>query len=434
MSGQPIVPFGKQFREKYFKELGKDITPVNHGSYGQSPSVILDKYFEQSKRQYHYPDEFFVHKIYDDYKNASKLVGDFLKCDWHNVVFVENATTAVNIILRSYPFSKGDKIVIPTTVYGACGNTIKFLEQRYGIVPILVQLKYPLEDEEIIEKFDKVFKQESPKLCLFDTVISMPGLRFPFEKLVELCRKYDVLSLIDGAHSIGLLPDLDLGTLKPDFYTSNLHKWLYVPTGCAVLYVDPKHWHKIHTMPVSHSYLDDSVTLDEEEEKTRLIDRFSFYGTKTYSSINVIGDAIQFRKDICGGEQAINDYCYSLAKNAGQLLAKKWGTSILDNSKGSLSSAMVTIEVPVEKFGISIKFIQQDFGAFINLVYNKMFNEYKTYIPISVHNGKLYARISAQIYNELSDYEYASSSLTEVLEGLSDNKECQTLLAAFSKL
>ncbi|KAK6460603.1 pyridoxal phosphate-dependent transferase [Scheffersomyces coipomensis] len=425
VSNQPVIPFGKKFRETYFKQFDSKITPVNHGSYGASPTIVLEKYYEQLKRNYNYPDYFFRVEILEGYEKSLKAVSEILKCDYRNLAIVDNATSGVNTILRSYPFAKGDKIVIPSTVYGACHNTVKFLQNRYGIVPVIITLDYPIEDDEIISKFENVFKKESPKLCLFDTVISMPGVRFPFEKLTESCRKYDVLSLIDGAHSIGLVTSLNLGTLKPDFYTSNLHKWLFVPAGCAVLYVDSKHHHQVHTMPISHSYLDDKVNLDEEGEKTRFVDTFAFFGTKNYSSTLVIPEAIKFRNEICGGEETINKYCYGLAQELGDLL---------ENSKGTLSNALITIEVPTEKYGINIKLIEEKFEAFVNIIFSKMFTDYNTYIPLSVHNHKLYARFSAQIYNEISDYEYSSSVMLEILEGLKNDKAYVKLAKPYSKL
>ena len=60
---------------------------------------------------------------------------------------MDNATTAVNTILRLYPFEKGDKIVMPTTVYESCGDTVKFLQKRIGVEPVLVEIDYPLNGQ-----------------------------------------------------------------------------------------------------------------------------------------------------------------------------------------------------------------------------------------------------------------------------------------------
>ena len=58
-----------------------------------------------------------------------------------------------------------------------------------------------------------------PRIAIFDTIVSMPGVRMPYERLVEVCREESVLSVVDAAHCIGMLSlsDMNLGKLQPDF-------------------------------------------------------------------------------------------------------------------------------------------------------------------------------------------------------------------------
>lgn len=59
------------------------------------------------------------------------------------------------------------------------------------------------------------------------------------ERVVALLKEEQVLSLVDGAHAIGQVP-VDLTATQPDFFLSNMHKWLFAQRGAAFLYVDPK--------------------------------------------------------------------------------------------------------------------------------------------------------------------------------------------------
>ncbi|CAK9438687.1 uncharacterized protein LODBEIA_P29110 [Lodderomyces beijingensis] len=411
---EPETPFGKQFREKYFPNLDKEVYPVNHGSYGLTPKPVHDKYLQAITENAAYPDKFLKYDQKHAYVAALKILGQVLNCDYHNLAIVDNATTGVNTCLRSYPFKKGDSIVIQSTVYGACGNTVKFLKDNFGIEFHVVDLEYPVSDKDILQGFEDKFKKFRPALCMFDTISSMPGVIFPHKQMVQLCKKYNVLSLIDGAHGIGCIPQ-NLDLLKPDFYVSNLHKWFYVPFGCAVLYVDPKHHRNIHTLPISHSYLSADVELPGEQQKNRLIDRFFFTGTKNFASIQVIPDAHEFRQTICGGERTIYDYCHNLAVDAGNLVSKKWGTQVLDSKDSTLISTMVTVEVPTNEFPSVV----EKWSSIDDAVYRRCMGQYKAYTPCLAHNGKLWARFSAQVYNELSDYEVASDVLLKVLKEVS---------------
>lgn len=94
-----------------------------------------------------------------------------------------------------------------------------------------VEYTFPVEDDWLVSAFaSKIAEIEAQggkvKIAVFDTVVSTPGVRLPFERLTKLCREKGVLSLIDGAHGVGHMK-LDLGALDADFFVSNCHK--YVP-------------------------------------------------------------------------------------------------------------------------------------------------------------------------------------------------------------
>lgn len=424
---EPVVPFGKEFRKKYFQELGDDVVPVNHGSYGLTPTPVFEQFVAAMKLDFNFPDQFLRFEQIPEYTKNLKVMGKFLNCDYHDLAFLDNATSAVNSILRSIPLHEGDKIVMMNTVYGACGNTVKFIEKRYKVKVIVVDLNYPLNNDAILEHIESVFKKEGDvKLCLYDTITSMPGVRFPFEETTKLCAKYKVLSLIDGAHSVGLIP-IDLKELNPDFYTSNLHKWLYVPRGCAVLYVKKDHHRIVQTFPISHSYVDDDAKLPDKVEEDLLVNKFAFVGTKNFAQISCIERALQFREVECGGEELIWKYCHNLTKEVGELVTtKKWpGTKILNDDANSVTTTMINIEVPVEQakaLAKEKKAVNTDFfdasnselvGDWLNFVLSKLIYEHRTLVPVAAVNGVLYARFSCQIYNSLEDYDYTSDALLQ---------------------
>lgn len=272
-----------------------------------------------------------------------------------------------------------------------------------------------MTDSEILEKFEEIFKKQSPKICMFDTISTMPGVILPFKQLIELCKKYNVLSLVDGAHGVGCITQ-DLSEMDPDFYVSTLHKWYFVPFGCAVMYVAPKHHNYIHTFPISHSYISEETVLSKEDQLNQLVDSFFFIGTKSFGPIAVIPDAIKFRETECGGERAIFDYCHSLAKRVAERISSKWGTSYLKQADGpTLINTLVNIEVPTQYIGLDVSALKKNWSKFLKVVHTKMVDEYNAYTP-SINNGKLYARYSCQIYNEISDYEIASECLIKVLK------------------
>jgi len=155
-------------------------------------------------------------------------VAKLLHVPMEECVFVKNATTGVNTVLRNLVFKEGDVIVYFATIYGALEKTIVSLSETTPVRGLKVEYRYPISDDELVRRFEETVKKAkadglNPRIAIFDTIVSNPGVRFPFEKLVESCRAHEVLSLIDGAHGVGQIP-LDLGKLQPDFFVSNCHK------------------------------------------------------------------------------------------------------------------------------------------------------------------------------------------------------------------
>lgn len=411
------MSFGHAFKKEHFPLSANSYNPVNHGSYGLPPQCVVDKYYQEICLDLASPDSYVLTKQPEEYVDSLKAIAKLLNCPYQRLALVPNATTGVNTVLRSYPFKKGDKIAMPSTTYGACANTVRFLENKIGIEVVIVDLVYPLSDAEVVGAFKKAFETHNVTLALFDTVVSMPGVKMPFKELARLCKTFGVLSLVDGAHGVGLIP-LDFGDFEPDFFVSNLHKWFGVPRANAVMYVDPKHFRTIQTLPISHSYVSPDAELSSDELDNLLVLKFVFTGSKCFASVATIEESIRFRSEECGGEDAIRDYCFGLARDVGELAEKKWpGLKLIENEEKSLATAMISAYVPLEDYS---KTFDATNGAMVN-EFRKFVSEYqienfKSFLPFAAHGEKLVVRFSCQVYNELSDYEYAIDVARKAVE------------------
>lgn len=222
------TPFGRPMRQAHFS-FSPTYTPLNHGSFGCSPQAVLQHQAHLQTLAAARPDTFIVRDIPVLIDASRSAIAPLLGIDVNEVVLIPNATTGVNTVLRNLTWEAGDVIVFFSTIYDACEKTIASIQEVVNIEGVKIELQYPIEDEGIVwlfrETIERVQSQgKRVRLAMFDTVLTFPGARMPWEELVGVCKELGVLSLIDGAHGVGCIDLKYLGTVEPDFFVSNCHK------------------------------------------------------------------------------------------------------------------------------------------------------------------------------------------------------------------
>jgi len=107
---------------------------------------------------------------------------------------------------------------------------------------------------------------------------------------------------------------------------------------------------------------------------------------------------------VLGGDAAIMSYMHQLAAQGGQILAKAWGTEKLVDDE--FIGAMVNVRLPDTALACC------DLDGLSARVYS----EYNTWVPAIEWAGNCYMRVSAQVYNELSDFEMLARAVLQTLK------------------
>jgi selenocysteine lyase/cysteine desulfurase len=328
-----------------------------------------------------------------------------------------------------------DTILSFSTIYGGCGKIEDWVvdNQRGKVSLREMDLAYPLEDEEIIQLFRDTVKQveaegKRARVCLFDVVSSSPGVVFPWVEMTKACRELGVLSLVDGAQGIGMV-HLDIQAADPDFFVSNCHKWLHVPRGCAIFYVAKRNQSMI-TSPIqtSHSYIPQhkervNALPHKEKEVSHFVKSFAFVGTLDDAPYTCVKDSIAWRQEVLGGEEKIISYMTKLNKEGCTHVAKEVGGIVLDNKKGTLTNcAMGNVMLPLwvdergEGAGSDDTVVsKEDAAAVFQWLEEKQVTEYNTFMAFSVRWNRFMVRLSAQVYLDMDDYEWAAKTLKDML-------------------
>jgi selenocysteine lyase/cysteine desulfurase len=185
-------------------------------------------------------------------------------------------------------------------------------------------------------------------------------------------------------------------------YIAWWHQWLFSPKGSAILWAAPAAQPLVHPNIISY----------EGQGATPFQLQFSYTGTKDYSPFLAMADAMDFREAVLGGEGAVMRHNHELAASAGRLLASKWQTESLTGDDAI--STMANVRLPAA----AVKCCQVDEQSGVGSLNSRLLEKYNTWVPfyLSDDDGQCYVRVSAQVYNELSDFGMLADAVLALLE------------------
>ena len=372
--------------------------PLNHGSYGTVPIYVTEKTNELVRRAHSNPDRWFRHQYRPLVNSTRQLIADHVGADMDDVVLVDNASDGCNAILRSL-LRTGDGVIFYPHTYYMVKNVINMLVATRGVVAHVVNISFPvLSDEEYIAPVSNYLSSGAVnpatiKLCVFSHISSMPSFVEPVADLVALCHSYGIDVLLDGAHTVGQIP-LNLTEIGAEYYVSNMHKWLFAPTGSAFLHVKRDRQHLI--MP--------TVLSVEHTQPFAL--RFEYQGTRDYTTFIGAAVGLEYVDLFLGGEAAQMTYNHDLALWASLFLFQQWNTSLISPNDPFVAN-MFNIELP---------FVSTMDEAL--LLRDTVFSTYGYYFVYDQYlysgNDRVWARISTQVYLDPTDFEGFAAAVLSV--------------------
>lgn len=379
--------YGRNLLENWY--LDKNIHYLNHGSFGATPKRVIEEGRRIEEEMETELITFFMEKYPDYYLRSIKSVSKFLNLTPSNVALIENATSGVNTVLNNLEtkIDKDDEVLVLSHVYPAVKITLDNFAKRTSCKLNVIEIPFPTTGEEILSLVHKSIN-DNTKIAIFDHISSATGLVFPVKELINICNKFEIITIVDGAHAPGMIaPDIEC--LGCDFYTGNMHKWSFAQKGCAILWTAPK-WHgEIHPLTISHNY------------NKSYVDEFSWVGTRNPVSWFSLPEAVKFYNEYGGA--AIRNYNKKLVIEAGELLKDSLGLNFSINP--DMTGSILTMPLP-KTFSANNETAQR--------LHKELLDNYNIELMIVTFNNKLYFRISSQIYNELSDYEHLAESLTKM--------------------
>ena len=203
-----------------------------------------------------------------------------------------------------------------------------------------------------------------------------------------------------------------------------LYRWLFVPRACAVFHVPKRNQHIIRSsLPTSHGFV---PVLKEGREifnplpmagKSPFVLLFQFVATQDSSPYFCIEEALRFRKDVCGGEDRIMDYCRRISDEAGRRAAGVFETDVMENPHCSLSAcAFSNVKLPLKMGTGRGEVPESDAIKALRWMAEQLIYTYDTYAALYFHDKSFWVRFSGQIYLELVDFDRGIRTLVTLCE------------------
>ena len=364
--------------------LDSSITYLNHGAFGATPRVVLERQAGYRAQMEAEPVRFFDTDLEPLLDDARRILADFLGADAEGLAFVPNATAGVNAVLRSLDLDKFDELLVTNHEYNASRNALDYAAGIAGAKVTVVDVPFPIDSPDVFVERVLAAVSDRTRLVLVDHITSQTALILPVERLVRELAARGIDTLIDGAHAPGSLP-LDLRTLGAAYYTGNLHKWVCAPKGAAFLYVRENRRRSVRPVSISHG------ANSPRTDRSRFLIEFDWTGTFDATPWLSVPAALSF---LDWPETMRRNH--ALALRARDVLCA--ALSIPPPAPDAMLGTMAAVPLPD--------------GPATEL-HDALLAEHHIEVPVFSWPAapKRVLRVSAQLYNELEEYERLAEAL-----------------------
>lgn len=244
----PPLPSDVLFRsrpEAYWAELRKQwlfrpgFLYLNNGTVGSCPLPVVRPWIESILKTEEMEDDdteqypLWGYGPWDQYR---KPVAEFINAPYEDLALVRNATEGLNYVANGLDMKPGEQVLTTDEEHPSGLQPWLLKSKRYGIEVKQVQMPKPPKDKQQILDLLESGRTPRTRVVMISHVNTTTGCVMPAKEICAWARQHNMLTLVDGAHAVGMIP-VDVSAMGCDFYVSSPHKWLLAPKGCGLLYI-----------------------------------------------------------------------------------------------------------------------------------------------------------------------------------------------------
>ena len=258
---------------------------LNNGGVSPSPRIVQEA-VERFNKMTNEGPSYYMWRILDQGREPLRYkLAQLAGADPEEIAVNRNATEALNTVIFGLNLKAGDEVIGTKQDYPNMINAWRQRAQRDGIVYNQISFKFPIEnDEEIVADFEKAITPKT-KIIHITHIINWIGQILPVKKITDMAKKHGIETIVDGAHSFGLL-DYKIPDLGCDYFGTSLHKFLSAPIGSGMLWIKKEKIEKIWPLVCN------------DKPNGTDIRKFETLGTRSFPIEQGIGEAVNFQNGI----------------------------------------------------------------------------------------------------------------------------------------
>lgn len=175
----------------------------------------------------------FREEVYQKIEETREKAAKFIGAKTSEMAFVKNGTEGINFIANGLTWNKGDEIILADIEFHS--NYTPWLKLRDKKKVHLKIIKTDFSGVIDVNLIEQEISNRT-KLITVSHLSNASGALQHIEKICEIAKKRDVLTLINASQTLGLIP-INVQELDCDFLTGCGRKWLRGPEGSGILYI-----------------------------------------------------------------------------------------------------------------------------------------------------------------------------------------------------
>jgi isopenicillin-N epimerase len=242
--------FWEQLRGQFLMPL--DEAFFNTGTLGASPRSVLDAvvahmtHVDRDIAHWDYKadtENYFTGYAPEDWVR-SKLAR-LINADTAEIALTQNATFGMNFVANGLMLEAADEVLVMEGAHpgGRCGWELRAKRHGTAFRPLPLP-DAPLDPAKLVAMYEDATTPRT-RVWAIPHLTSGTAILFPVDELCRRARQRGIVSVVDGAQTLGHLA-VDVRAMGCDVYFSSPHKWLLAPKGTGILYVrrdlQPRLW------------------------------------------------------------------------------------------------------------------------------------------------------------------------------------------------